>query len=776
MPTPLLGPVRRVGPYRLLGRIGAGGMGEVFLAQREAAGGVVAGPLVAVKTVRGDLDPDGQFRVRFRREIAAARAVTGPCTAALVDGDADAELPWLATEYVAGPALSEAVARCGPLPVPAVRALGAGLAGALTAVHGARVLHRDLKPANVLLAADGPRLIDFGIAQAFDATALTATGLFLGTPGYMSPEHLTGSHAVSAASDVFCLGAVLCCAATGRGPFDDEEPASVLYRIASGAADLSALPPPLRDVVTRCLDPDPAARPTAPALAAELTGAGDPSWSWPASYLSLIAEHREAVLRCEQAAGTVRLADAATTAGTAPPALVVPPSPTAPGARQDAPPPPVRAARDTRRRWPWLAAVAALVTAVAVTVAVLLPEGTPAARTPGAADGSPAAKAKVSGPVAVPDADAAHSGEFTAAALDRKRRPTGWRPWARRVEGAGQTGGCTAGAGLLVCGDGHGAARALDLATGREKWRTKGFDATRTADDLYPRTRSGDPAIAPVTDGTLIYVPARAGIVAVEAATGRARWWYQRTSFTGLLGLTYADGRLYVARIEDTAVDASRLVEVQVLRASDGQQQWLADIPDVRGPLVVRGRTVYMASAAGGVVALDTGAAPARSRTSGGALDCAGLLAHDDALLCWSPRRRGITVLDPATLTVRRTLATSVTPAAPPLVGDRGVLLVRSADDRLHGYDWRTGARMWAATAPRATGALALAGRRLVAVGRREVRTVDVTDGATVGSVDLPAPSGLRLGTGPLAEPLVLGGGLYLTTHTGVTGSVGVSG
>ncbi|HEY9372384.1 serine/threonine-protein kinase, partial [Streptomyces sp.] len=225
-------PPRLVGPYRLLAALGAGGMGEVHLACRADAPTADPYRMVAVKTVRADLELDEDFRTRFRREITAARAVGGPYAARLVDADADAAVPWLATEYVPGPSLAEAVSRAGALPVDAVRALGAALARALESVHAAKVLHRDLKPANVLLGATGPKLIDFGIAQAFEATALTSTGLIVGSPGFMSPEHLVGSRAVVPASDVFCLGAVLAFAASGRGPFHDEEMASVVFRIS----------------------------------------------------------------------------------------------------------------------------------------------------------------------------------------------------------------------------------------------------------------------------------------------------------------------------------------------------------------------------------------------------------------------------------------------------------------------------------------------------------------------------------------------------------------
>ncbi|WP_270857894.1 serine/threonine-protein kinase, partial [Streptomyces rochei] len=191
-----------IGSYRLLGTLGSGGMGTVHLALPEDGG---PGDLVALKTVRRDLELQPDFRLRFRREARAAGAVRSPYVSALVAADPDADRPWLATEYVVGPPLDEAVSRAGALPVPVVRELGADLARGLAAVHGARLVHRDLKPANVVLGAGGPRLIDFGIAQAYDATALTATGIMVGSPGFMSPEHVAGDRSVTAASDVFCL-------------------------------------------------------------------------------------------------------------------------------------------------------------------------------------------------------------------------------------------------------------------------------------------------------------------------------------------------------------------------------------------------------------------------------------------------------------------------------------------------------------------------------------------------------------------------------------------
>ncbi|MET9663594.1 serine/threonine-protein kinase, partial [Streptomyces sp. NPDC006510] len=306
------GRARLIGPYQLLGLLGAGGMGEVYLARPAGAPDPLGG-LVALKTVRADLDLDDGFRIRFRREIDAAGAVRSPHTAALVGGDANGRLPWLATEYVPGPSLAEAVIRGGPMPEPVVREMGAGLARALADMHAVRVLHRDLKPGNVLLGADGPKVIDFGIAQAFDATQLTRTGVVVGSPGYISPEHVNGSRALVPASDVFCLGAVLAFAATGRGPFDDSDMAAVIFRIAHGEAELSGVPPQLRAVIEECLRSDAGARPTPQRLADMLLpedrAAGSP-FPWTEAVRGQLAAH---------AAGARAVAEAAATAAAAPP-------------------------------------------------------------------------------------------------------------------------------------------------------------------------------------------------------------------------------------------------------------------------------------------------------------------------------------------------------------------------------------------------------------------------------------------------------------------------
>ncbi|BDM73831.1 serine/threonine protein kinase [Streptomyces nigrescens] len=263
---PLSGDDPRVlGGYRLLGRLGAGGMGRVYL------GRSAGGRTVAVKAVHAHFAVDDQFRARFRREIESARRVGGAWTAPVLDADPDAAVPWVATGYVAGPSLTQAVAEYGPLAERSVRVLGAGLAEALAAVHALGLVHRDVKPSNVLLTLDGPVLIDFGIARATEGTAsLTTTGVSVGSPGYMAPEQILGKDAAGAA-DVFSLGAVLAYAATGASPFPGDSSASLLYKVVHEEPELGPqLDGELRELVARCLAKNPADRPAPADLAARL--------------------------------------------------------------------------------------------------------------------------------------------------------------------------------------------------------------------------------------------------------------------------------------------------------------------------------------------------------------------------------------------------------------------------------------------------------------------------------------------------------------------------
>ncbi len=248
-----------IGAYRIAGRLGAGGMGVVYLAQSPS------GRRVAVKVIRGDLAGDPDFRSRFRREVAAARGVHSAYTAPVIDADTEAELPWLATVYVPGPSLLARVDDHGPLQAAESWALGAGLAEALASIHSSGVVHRDLKPANVILAEDGPRVIDFGIARAAAGTVVTRTGVLVGSPSYMAPEYVRGDEAGPPA-DVFALAGTVAYAVTGRAPFGEGSAEVILMRLLHERADLSDVDPQLAAVLHLAMAQDPAARPDAASL------------------------------------------------------------------------------------------------------------------------------------------------------------------------------------------------------------------------------------------------------------------------------------------------------------------------------------------------------------------------------------------------------------------------------------------------------------------------------------------------------------------------------
>ena len=281
---------RVIGEYRLRAQLGAGGMGRVYL------GLSPAGRAVAIKVVHPDLASDADFLRRFGQEVAAARAVSGIYTAPVVASGLNERPPWLATAFVPGPPLDQVVSENGPLPEQALWPLLAGLVEALQAIHACGVVHRDLKPANVLLATDGPRVIDFGIARAADGTSLTAAGVVFGTPGYMSPEQAEGRGA-GPASDVFALGCVVAYAAAGMGPFGTGTAAAILYRVVHAEPVLDGVPPRLREVIAACLAKDPAARPSLRALSGMIAGGMDATGPsavafWPSSVARLIGAYQ----------------------------------------------------------------------------------------------------------------------------------------------------------------------------------------------------------------------------------------------------------------------------------------------------------------------------------------------------------------------------------------------------------------------------------------------------------------------------------------------------
>lgn len=255
---------RRIGPFEVLGRLGAGGMGLVYLARS------ASGRRVAIKTVRAELAEDQLFRIRFAREVEAARAVSGFYTAAVVDADPRAAVPWLATAFVPAPSLEEVVNDAGPLPAQAVRWLAAGVAEALQSIHGAGLVHRDLKPSNVLVVEDGPRVIDFGIASGVSSTRLTMTNVAVGTPSYMSPEQARDSRSVTGASDVFSLGSTLVFAATGHPPYHGANPVETVFMLLREPPDLEGLPDELRPLIDSCMRTEADQRPSPADLQAQL--------------------------------------------------------------------------------------------------------------------------------------------------------------------------------------------------------------------------------------------------------------------------------------------------------------------------------------------------------------------------------------------------------------------------------------------------------------------------------------------------------------------------
>ncbi|MFZ4190926.1 protein kinase domain-containing protein [Streptomyces pseudogriseolus] len=474
---------KSVGGYRLLDRLGAGGMGAVYRGRSRS------GREVAVKVVHAQYAEDPVFRTRFRQEIAAVRKVSGVFTAPVVDADPDAERPWMATQYVPGPSLAARIRDEGPLNRTELRRLALGLVEALRDIHRAGVVHRDLKPANVLMADDGPRVIDFGISRAAENhNTLTETGQMIGTPPFMSPEQLTDARSVGPASDVFSLGALIVFAATGRGPFDADSPYLTAYQVVHDAPALGDVPDALRPVLERCLAKNPKERPGPGSLAAE--------------FMAALPESGD------EEPSTVRLR-----AGELDPVRTRPAGVPDPGSgASSVSEPPARRRGRARRLW----AVSGTAVALALGLTAYLLSG------PGD-DGRPKGT-----DVAAPSRWAAPS--------------DGWRPWQTTVEApaargvkrgsdvAGMGGfsapRCAAEGNAVFCaGDGTLPLR-IDPLTGRVLWR---------ADGVPSAVGKGwfDFSMLGVVDGTVVveqqYRAGQGGeiwtsVTALDTRTGKLRW------------------------------------------------------------------------------------------------------------------------------------------------------------------------------------------------------------------------------------------------------------
>ncbi|WP_416983910.1 protein kinase domain-containing protein [Streptomyces sp. T028] len=428
---------RALGPYRLLSRLGLGGMGQVFLARAQD------GRFVAVKLIHPHLAEEPEFRRRFRREVAAARRVSGAGTASVVASDTEADIPWFASEFVPGPSLQRVVDewRC-PLPRTSVWHLARGLAATLGAIHGVGVLHRDLKPSNVLITLDGPRVIDFGIARAVDSSVATRTGAVIGSPGFMSPEQARGER-LDEASDVFGLGALLAYAATGHGPFDgeDDAPHAVLLRVVSQPPRLDGMDGidgTLRTLVERCMAPDPADRPSAADVEAEAVRAvgtelPDSGWLPPElttrlgrEAVRLLALEGPVPTQVDATARSLHHAPTASSARAPGPVAGTPPAgaPTPPPPAFSPMTPPFPPTRSRRRMAPVPAALGVvLVGGIVVSLVPALRDGgTSGAGSPGVT-AAPVRSSAATGPTSQPTASPSPSSSSSSAETGQSTSP-----------------------------------------------------------------------------------------------------------------------------------------------------------------------------------------------------------------------------------------------------------------------------------------------------------------------------------------------------------------
>ncbi|MBA2947124.1 outer membrane protein assembly factor BamB family protein [Streptomyces himalayensis] len=577
---------RRIGPFEVLGRLGAGGMGLVYLARS------ASGRRVAIKTVRTELAEDQLFRVRFTREVEAARAVSGFYTAAVVDADPRAAVPWLATAYVPAPSLEEIVNEHGPLPVQAVRWLAAGVAEALESIHGAGLVHRDLKPSNVLVVEDGPRVIDFGIASGVSNTRLTMTNVAVGTPAYMSPEQAKDSRSVTGASDVFSLGSTLVFAATGHAPFHGANPVETVFMLLREGPDLEGLPDELRPLIESCMQMEATARPTPADLQAQLAphlfgpGSDDSGTAsaWLPERAVALIEARRGGRPPVRSSGSGRSGGRGA-APAVPPRPELPPAPEqhlgpAPvgdgGGRQGGPAPDAGPVRLPGAQVPIGPGPRVADARAAAVKAAPVAGGLAASwsRAGAAVNGAPAVPAPTTAPpVPEPEAGAA------------------WRPWRFRM--SNEVWGTPVVAGDLVYVTSF-EVHALDVGTGRRRFKTRdvawslavadgrihasdgptllALDA-REGSDLWRLTVNGWVYSLKADRGTVITATRGGGVQAWDAGNGDKLWEItgaQSDFETPEAGPVVHDGTVYVWQN----------ARLRALEARTGDERWSYPIGD----------------------------------------------------------------------------------------------------------------------------------------------------------------------------------------------------
>ncbi|MFF7608319.1 PQQ-binding-like beta-propeller repeat protein [Streptomyces parvulus] len=598
------------GHYRLESRLGSGGMGVVHLARG------TSGMRVAVKVVHASYAKDPEFRGRFRQEVAAARRVSGAFTAPVVDADPEAGRPWMATLYIPGPTLSEQVKRNGPMDEAQLRRLMAGLAEALRDIHRVGVVHRDLKPSNVLLAEDGPKVIDFGISRPKDSELRTETGKLIGTPPFMAPEQFRRPREVGPAADVFALGSLMVHAATGRGPFDSDSPYVVAYQVVHDEPDLNGVPESLAPLVLRCLAKDPDERPTPDELMRRMR-------SESAAYDTQVFIPAQ---RDEQAGE-----DAGEDA-----------SDPAPGAAPDAP---AAAGRRRLGKRAALVAGALCLTVLGGLVAVQVLDGGAPAR------GTPTAQTAPGGFGTWEAKPAGEGGGMPQCSYAQRRllcaRPglvyavdpaDGGVLWRHAVEESVRGEPPVLSGGLVQPETGLlGPQEALDPATGEPKWQADlpAYDGMRTVGDMIVLTRadgmvtgvdsaSGRTRWAHRIPGQAVpYFTSFAGerrpaayatsetadgsrtrVTAVDPASGEVRWEAELEGSLALVGA--AEGSVYLVPEETVHGDARAVV--RYTPATGETRRADLPIPVEQAVAGVHGDTVYLAGAGGSLVAVDMAA------------------------------------------------------------------------------------------------------------------------------------------------------------------------
>ncbi|GGY18791.1 protein kinase domain-containing protein [Streptomyces djakartensis] len=676
-----------VGGYHIEDRLGSGGMGVVYLARS------ASGRRLAIKVVHGQYADDDEFRARFRREVAAARRVSGAFTAPVVDADADAPRPWMATLYIPGSDLGTHVREHGPLPLPRLRELAAGLAEALRDIHHAGVVHRDLKPANVMLADDGPRVIDFGISRAAEfaaSDALTQTGRVMGTPPFMSPEQFASPQDVGPAADIFSLGSVLTYAATRRGPFDSPSPYETALRVVEGEPEVSGVPDELLPLVRLCLEKEQKSRPAADELFTLLREGGLPGKRPVSGNDSPRFPRRTPGARPTEPTVTT-WPEAARTEQAA--ALHRPGKP--PTERNEPAPAPAgtpgpETERPRGRRGPLLvsAAVAAVLAAVVTTTVVLTPDEPAPAATPARGD-----------------------------------LPDGWKPWAtsakappgsERVLGGTDASlkSCAALGDSLVCAGADLMATRFGLADGRNTW-SRPVDPT-------PNGTSGDQgAIIGTVEGRVYAyeaderedpdggIPTRYSVEALAAGTGKVLW---RTRTGDGVSATVPDSSQGAA----TAVPEGVVTffgaqgdEYALLDAGNGEVRWRRPKPDTEGDCMLRSAAgrAYLVCATWPddrkasrttVSRIDPATGKARWTVEAkGTLEVLG--QHDGRLVLADAftADRGLTLIDVSShvLTVRRLAQPRPETASAYLV--RGTLYFTRSSGAVRAVSPRTGRTLW---------------------------------------------------------------------------------